>query len=403
MISANFVKATVTIAEERAQKNGAPLVAHIIHRFAVGGLENGLVNLINGTAIDRYRHAVICLTDNTDFRNRIRQPDVPVIALHKRTGKDFRTHLRLWRILRVLRPAIVHTRNLPALEYLSVAALARVRGRLHGEHGRDMYDLDGSRRKYILLRKLLDPFVSHYTAVSEELSKWLGRVVGQHKVTHVCNGVDTQRFHPRKRQRLPLGSNGFARPGTIIIGTVGRMQIVKDPLNLVRAFIRLLQDDPGARECLRLVMIGDGPLRGDAQKLLCETSAEAFAWLPGERDNIPQLMRAIDLFVLPSIAEGVSNTILEAMASGLPVIATNVGGNPELVVDGETGMLVPPSNPAAMADAINSYLKHPVLLGRHGEAGRKRVEMRFNIESMVNGYLDVYDAVLRATTRSNSN
>jgi glycosyltransferase involved in cell wall biosynthesis len=172
------------------------------------------------------------------------------------------------------------------------------------------------------------------------------------------------------------------------------MQTVKDQITLVRAFIDLVQHNVDARKGLRLVMIGDGPLRFESQKLLRETRTEALAWLPGERDDIPELMRTFDLFVLPSIAEGISNTILEAMASGLPVMATRVGGNPELVVDGETGMLVRPSNPVAMADAINSYLKDPAKLRCHGQAGRRRAEADFSIESMVEGYMTAYDAVL---------
>jgi sugar transferase (PEP-CTERM/EpsH1 system associated) len=374
----------------------SPLVAHVVHRLDIGGLENGLANLINATPPEHYRHAVICIKDYTDFCSRIQKLDVPVIALHKRDGKDFRTHLRLWRVLRKLRPSIVHTRNLPALEFLSVAAMAGVPGRVHGEHGRDVYDIDGSSRKYNLLRKLVNPFAHRYTAVSNDLNQWLIRTLGvrTEKVIRICNGVDVCRFNPRTGTRSPCGPESFTQEDTLVVGTVGRMQAVKDQLTLVRAFIHLLQHNPIARKRLRLIMIGDGPLRVESQSLLREAGAEALSWLPGERSDMPEQLRAFDLFILPSIAEGISNTILEAMASGLPVIATNVGGNPELVVEGETGMLVPPSNPVAMADAIYSYLKDPAKLERHGQAGRKRAEEHFSIEKMVEGYLRVYDEVL---------
>jgi glycosyltransferase involved in cell wall biosynthesis len=146
-------------------------------------------------------------------------------------------------------------------------------------------------------------------------------------------------------------------------------------------------------------MIGDGPLRRESQKLLSEAGVADLAWLPGERADIPELLRAIDLFVLPSIAEGISNTILEAMVSGLPVVATYVGGNSELVVEGETGMLVPSSDPVAMAEAIQSYLKDPEKLARHGQTGRKRAVEHFSIEKMVEGYLSLYDEVLSARRR----
>ncbi len=374
-----------------------PLVAHVIHRFAVGGLENGLVNLINGTPPDRYRHAVIALTDYTEFCHRLRRNDVPVFALHKRSGKDFRSHVRLWRLLRRLCPAIVHTRNLPACEFALVAALAGVRARVHGEHGRDIYDLDGSNRKYNLLRKAVRPFVSCYTAVSHDLAQWLVGTVGvaADKVTRICNGVDTEKFHPRRGGRPPIGPDGFVGRDAMIVGTVGRMQTVKDQLTLVRAFLRLIETDAGARARLRLVMIGDGPLRQESQTLLRAANAEALAWLPGERGDIAEMLRAMDIFVLPSIAEGISNTILEAMASGLPVVATNVGGNPELVDHGRTGLLVPPSDPEALAGAIQAYLRNPERVRVEGQAARDRAKKLFSIDAMIQAYLRLYDAVLK--------
>ena len=113
-----------------------PLIAHVIYRFGIGGLENGLVNLINNMPAGRYRHAIICLTDYTDFRNRLKSQDIPVIAVHKRDGKDFSAYVRLWKIFRKLRPDFVHTRNLGTVDVAIPAALAGVRYRIHGEHGR---------------------------------------------------------------------------------------------------------------------------------------------------------------------------------------------------------------------------------------------------------------------------
>jgi sugar transferase (PEP-CTERM/EpsH1 system associated) len=386
-------------------KRQPPLVIHVVHRFAMGGLENGIVNLINYTPMERYRHAVVALTDITEFRNRIRRVEVPVVALNKREGKDFGVHVRLWRVLRQLRPAILHTRNTSAIEYQLIAALTGVSGRVHGEHGRDVYDLDGSNRKYRLLRRTLTPVVSCFTAVSQDLTQWLVQAVGvtTDKVYHVCNGVDVCRFYPRNGKRPSCVPESFAQDETMVVGTVGRMQRVKDQTTLVQAFNHLFHHHREGRKRLRLVMVGDGPLRGEAQNLLRATGVEALAWLPGERNDIPELMRGFDLFVLPSIAEGISNTILEAMASGLPVIATNVGGYPELVVEAETGTLLPPSDPVAMAEAIHSYLKDPAKLERHGQAGRKRAVEHFSIEKMVEGYLRVYDDVLAERGRGRWN
>jgi sugar transferase (PEP-CTERM/EpsH1 system associated) len=376
-----------------------PLVVHIIHRLAVGGLENGLVNLINGMPPAQYRHAIVCLTDYTDFRERIRDKRVPIIALHKKEGHDLGVYVRLWRVLRHLRPALVHTRNLSGLEHLVLAALARIPGRIHGEHGRDIYDLDGTNIKYNLLRRAIKPFVQHYIAVSVDLAEWLVHTVGadRRRVTQIYNGVDMQRFTPRVGPRPPLGPEGFASQATLVVGTVGRMHAVKDQLTLVRAFLHMLSTVPQARAWLRLVIIGDGPLREEARQLLHTASAESLAWLPGERQDGPDIMRALDVFVLPSLREGISNTILEAMASGLPVVATRVGGNPELVQEGHTGQLVPPADPVAMATAIWVYSRDRDLAVCHGRAGRQRVESHFSMAAMVNSYLAVYEAILQGT------
>jgi sugar transferase (PEP-CTERM/EpsH1 system associated) len=252
-----------------------------------------------------------------------------------------------------------------------------------------------------LMRKAIKPFVHHYTTVSTELAEWLLDTVGVHpsRVSRIYNGVDLERFHPSVEPRPSLWAEGSVSPGGMIVGTVGRLEEVKDQLTLVRAFLHLLDTESSARSRLRLVIIGGGLLRKEAMRLLKSASAEHLAWLPGERSDIPEVMRALDLFVLPSLREGISNTILEAMASGIPVVATRVGGNPELVVEGETGMLVPPSDPAAMANAIRTYFNHPELLKAHGQAGRKRVEQEFSMEKMMNGYMEVYDKVLSQKRR----
>jgi sugar transferase (PEP-CTERM/EpsH1 system associated) len=206
--------------------------------------------------------------------------------------------------------------------------------------------------------------------------------------------VDTVRFQPGGTDRDWQGPEGFLPDRAVVVGTVGRMQTVKDQLTLVRAFLHLIESEPSARQRLRLVMIGSGPLRDQAERLLSGAGAGHLAWLPGERADVSEVLRSMDVFVLPSLREGLSNAILEAMATGLPVVATRVGGNPELVEEGKTGQLVPPSEPAAMAAAIGLYLTRPEIMRTHGDAGRKRVEAMFSIESMLQGYMAVYDSVL---------
>jgi len=377
-------------------KRETPLIAHIVHHFRVGGMENGMVNLINHMPRERFRHVVICLDDYTDFRERIQRKDVDFYTLAKPAGRDVSWYFRLWRLLRALSPDIVHTRNLSAIEGQFVAAAAGIRARIHGEHGRDVFDLQGKNRKYNLLRKLVRPLVGRYIAVSRDLEQWLIRTVGvaPQRVSQIYNGVDSIRFHPREGARN-IGPTGFAAADALVIGSVGRMAEVKDYPNLVRAFIRLLEIEPAARQRARLVIIGEGVSRETCLSLLREANAAQLAWLPGERTDVAELMRNMDLFVLPSLGEGISNTILEAMSCGLPIVATRVGGNPELVEEAHTGSLVPVSDPEYLAQTLLKYFRNGSLLKVQGQASREKVESHFSMSAMARGYLSVYEDVLR--------
>jgi sugar transferase (PEP-CTERM/EpsH1 system associated) len=305
-------------------------------------------------------------------------------------------HFKLWRLLRQLRPDIVHTRNLGALEGTLPAMLAGVPVRIHGEHGRDVDDLDGRNTRQQVIRRLFKPLVSHHIAVSRDLESYLYQKVGipRSRVAQIYNGVDADRFRPAGERREDVPCAGFGGTDKFVIGTVGRMQEVKDQPTLASAFARLVHEVPGAEQRLRLVMIGDGPLRERVRALLANAGVEQLAWLPGEREDVPRMMRSFDLFVLPSLAEGISNTILEAMASGLPVLATDVGGNPELIEPGVTGSLVPRNDPASMARAMRAYAESAELCRRQGSNARRAVERRFGMEAMASAYMAVYDSML---------
>ena len=375
----------------------SPLVVHVIYSLGVGGLENGLVNLINNMPRDRYRHAIVCLHSFTDFAKRIQDSDVPIYSLDKKSGKDLGLYVRLGRLLRQLKPDIVHTRNLAALEGQVVAALAVTTRRVHGEHGREV-DVAGHNLKYNLLRRVIRPFVHRYIALSRDLEQWLVDQIGVEpsRIKQIYNGVDSQKFRPwRAEDPAPPWPAHFVKDRHVIIGSVGRMAVIKDHRTLVRAFIDLIRQHPQLGEIARLVIVGDGPCREDCTQLLAAAGLSDCAYLMGERNDVAELMRAMDIFVLPSLGEGVSNTILEAMASGLPVIATQVGGNPELVQASVTGRLVPADAPQAMAQALFDYVCDAQLRDSHGQAGRAIIERQYSLAAMVNAYMATYDTVLR--------
>ena len=374
-----------------------PLIAHVVYRLAVGGLENGVVNLINRLPADRWRHAVVSLTDvDPVFARRIARDDVPLIALHKPPGQGLWQYPALWRTFRRLRPAIVHTRNLAALEAQLPAWAAGVPGRVHGEHGRDAEDVHGTNRRHILTRRLYRPLVQRQVALSGDLAAYLRDkigVAGGH-IRQVCNGVDVGKFSA-VAQRRPVAGSPFNDPSLWLAGTVGRMQTVKAQPILARAFVAALTAQPALRAWLRLVMVGDGPLRAECEAVLREAGLGDLAWFTGERADVADLMRGLDLFVLPSLVEGISNTILEAMACARPVLATNVGGNAELVNDGQTGVIVPAGDVQALARGLLDLAQAPQRARAMGALGRARVEQQFSLEAMVDAYQRVYDEVLR--------
>ena len=370
-----------------------PLVVHVMHRFDTGGLENGVVNLINHMPAGLYRHAVLALTDVTDFRHRIHRTDVQFIALHKPPGHGVWQYLKLFKLFRRLRPQIVHSRNLAALEVQAPAWAARVPIRIHGEHGRDVGDLDGGNVTYQRVRQFYRPFVHHYIALSRDLSQYLVEKVRvpQTRITQAYNGVDTDRFAPTTGMPEPISGCPFNPVDHWLVGTVGRMQVVKDQVMLAHAFVRAMVLEPALRSRLRLVMVGDGPLRAQSMAVLDAAGLADLAWMPGERSDVADIMSGLHGFVLPSLAEGISNTILEAMACGLPVIATAVGGNADLVIDGQTGQIVPPADPQAMAQQIVALATDVRRARDMGVAGRARAETHFSMQAMVSTYLTVYD------------
>ncbi|WP_198320723.1 TIGR03088 family PEP-CTERM/XrtA system glycosyltransferase [Azohydromonas aeria] len=386
--------ASAGAAASAAQAPARPLVLHVVYRFDTGGLENGLVNLINDMPAHAYRHVVVSLTEVTDFRHRVRHADVSFIALHKGPGHGVKLYPKLYRLFRQLRPAIVHTNNLAALECSVPAWLAGVPVRIHSEHGWDVSDLDGRNTRFQRVRRLYRRFVTHYVPVSGGLDAYLRERVGvpRRRVSLIYNGVDTARFHPAAPGR-PERIEGcpFSPDEHWLVGTVGRMQAVKDHANLVRALAHALQVQPALKARLRLVIVGDGALRASTEALLRELGLAELAWLPGERSDVPAVMRGLHCFALPSLAEGISYTLLEAMASGLPVIATAVGGNVELVDDGRTGVLVPSADPQALGQALARVAADPAAAVRMGAAGRARIEERFSQQAMVQAYQRLYD------------
>lgn len=370
-----------------------PLVAHLVYSLGCGGLQTLLAECINRMPAQHYRHVVISLTATNDNAGRISRPDVALYDLHKPPGNSLSTHVKLWRLLRQLRPAVLHTYNIGTIEYNATALLAGVPVRIHAEHGRDSVEIDGKHSKYNLLRRLLTPVIDAYVPVSNDLQHWLHHSIGvpASKIAMVINGVDTVAY-------APVEQDGVA-PRPIRIGTVGRIDRIKNHLGLLDIFALLLERFPAPQFDLRLAVVGDGPL---LETLRARVAAQSWAdrvELPGARADVADIMRGFDVFVLPSLSEATPVVILEAMATALPVVASRVGGVPQLVLEGRTGFLVDPADVEGFAGAISRYVRDPELGREHGAAGRAHVQEGYSVDAMVGGYDALYTRHLKRKGR----
>lgn len=388
-------------------------LVHIIHRLDTGGMENGLVNLVNTLSPQRYRHTIVTLTGVGPIAKRIANPEVKIVALERKPGPLLRDLPKIWRLLRDLKPDLVHTRNIGTLEAQLAAWAAGVPARVHGEHGWEVHDLGKGHAGLLRTRRLMRGFVHQQVALSEATRDYLRERVGvaPERITSIMNGVDTQRFRPLNppeaaaanaartagaNSRHPLAALGAPAgwpADAPVIGYVGRLADVKHPLLLLQAF-ELLAFDRSVTAPVRLALVGSGPLLPEIRTWLADHKLADRVWLAGDRADVPELLRAFDAHALPSLAEGISNTLLEAMASGIPSVATRVGGNHELVEHEHTGLLVPSNDAAALAAALRRYVADPALRREHGANARQRAVEQFALDRMVAAYDDLYSVVL---------
>ncbi len=359
-------------------------VLHILHSFSHGGLENGIVNIINGSPPD-IAHELCILTTAGEFLPRIRKP-VRCYELHKQSGNSIGIILRVSRIIGRSGADIVHTRNWGAFDGVLAACFHPRIIVFHGEHGRDICDPHGLSYRRNLLRRLLAFRISKFTTVSSDLAGWLTNSVRipSRKVILLPNGVDAERFRPHRdqalRSELGIGAQDF------VIGTIGRLDPIKNHTGLIRAFAMASSRMPDAR----LVIVGEGPERSRLQSLIEELNCFPSPILAGYRPDVERFYGIFNLFVLNSIAEGMSNTLLEAMASGLPIVCTSVGGATDLIVDGKQGILIPTAAHEDLGRAMCAYHSDPQLCFSHGEENRRVIEKQYSLISMIDRYCQIY-------------
>jgi glycosyltransferase involved in cell wall biosynthesis len=213
--------------------------------------------------------------------------------------------------------------------------------------------------------------------------------INSKKIMVILNGIDVEKFQrnidtTNKKAELQIGED------EMVVGSVGRLVQVKDYPTLLKAFAIITNK---INKC-KLVILGDGILRAELEAYVNENGLSKKVMFLGSRRDIPEMMQIFDVFVLSSVSEGLPIALLEAMAAGIPVVATMVGGIPEVVVDGGTGLLVPPQNPAVLAEAISSVLLDKEKARYMGTSGRHRVVESFNLSNTSQSYEQVYDETI---------
>ncbi|MES2878588.1 MAG: TIGR03088 family PEP-CTERM/XrtA system glycosyltransferase [Pseudomonadota bacterium] len=376
-------------------------VVHLVYRFATGGLENVIVQLINHLPRNEFRHSVVALTEaDPEFVKRIERDDVEIISLGKLPGQPFRLYPAVYRLLRRLKPDVFHSCNLAAMEFSPMAALAGIPLRVHVEHGWDMGELGGENASYRTLRKLYKPFVNEFIAVATPLHDYLDNVIGVSS-THlhlIPNGVDTKRFRPRVESDVPPADFPFRRDAHWVIGVVGRLVPIKNPMMLVEAFVVLAKSAEPGTERMRLAIVGEGPLAEQIKSRMAIAGLGDRLWLPGGRMDIPDILRALDCFVLPSLSEATSCTLQEAMATGLDIVATHVGGNAELLEQGRCGSLVPSGDSTALARELLKRFKAEAEK-EQGVAALASIRTRYGLPAVTQRYREIFlNVPLRCTT-----
>lgn len=372
-----------------AQTRDGTSILFLINSLAYGGAETQLVRVATRLKRRGWSVKVVTLIPPTAYVDELEQESIPVTTLGmRRKIPDPRAILRLARMVRLWKPDIVHSHMVHANLLARVTRLfAPVPVLISSARS----IIEGSRLREVLYR-LTDPLcdmTTHVCRVGAERYVKTG-IVPAHKMRHIPNGIDTDLFRPdgemRARGRCELGvSEAF------IWLAVGRFEVPKDYPNLLTAYARVAQSHPHSL----LLLAGDGPLRSEMEGIVCSLGIQHRVRFLGVRRDVLQLMNAADAYVMSSSREGLPNVLLEAHATGLPVVATDVGGNREIVRDGESGFIVPSRNPDALARAMQHLMSMSEReRSQMGAVGRQHIIENYSMEHVVQQWENLYRELL---------
>jgi glycosyltransferase involved in cell wall biosynthesis len=359
-------------------------ITHLVENLNRGGLERVVIDLVREQVAEGHRVDVICLFEEGQLAPEL---DVPIYAARKGGGFDVGAIRRVRARLKDRGSAVLHTHNAMAHYYGMLAAIGLpIACRINTRH--NMSGLGGgSRRDWLYRRSLMltDAVVSVSAAAHADLVA--SRLMREGRAIAVPNGIPIRGFLPLSRDsHARLAAEIGVAPETRIVGAVGRLHPAKDHRNLLRAF-RLVAD---ARSDVVLVIVGGGSLREELEAFAAEQGVADRVRFLGDRSDVRELLRGFDLLAVSSRTEGYSVVLVEASAVGLPIVATRVGGNAEIVRDGVSGLVVPPSDPAALAAGMRALLDDPARASSMGEAARAWALGEGSVETMAQRYEAIY-------------
>ena len=399
----------------RSTVNTRIKVIHIITRLDMGGsAQNTLLTALNH---DPNRYSVCLIKGSTHEsamteaeaqlvnkqlatakKQGIEVVDVPALLRRISPFNDIKSFVSIFRILRTSKPDIVHTHTSKAGILGRLAAwMARVPIIIHTPHGHVFYGHFGRSLSKIFLQmeKLLGRITHHHIALTpEECNDYLClRVSNPGNTTVIYSGVDIRRFRKVAKQRTEKRKELGTPPDSLVIGYVGWLIPIKGVTYLVSAMARAAEQHPKSL----LVLVGKGDDKGEEEvKLKKQVESLGLAdkvLFLGWRADVEEIMGCFDILVLPSLNEGMGRVLVEAMAAGLPIVASSVGGIPDLVKDGKNGLLVPPADASALAKTISDLLSDKEKRNRMGEAGKKMCR-QYSAEAMLEQIDDLYTELL---------
>lgn len=371
-------------------------IMHVVDSLRIGGLETGLVSLIARLDPQKFEHVVFAVRCLGPVADRLSEAGTEVLCLNKPDRRFSNQIGKLAGHIRNLKPNIVHSRNWGAIEAVVAARWAGSCGVVHSEEGMTADALLSEPWRRIWFRRMSYDMADRVFAVSDQLKATLAQRSGfpPKRIGVIHNGVDTTKFFPDKSARIRWRQELELADGELCIGFVGRLDPVKDLLTLLRA----AEDLCNSSLKWRLLIVGKGPELPKLQNFLFSRPAlkEKVRFF-GECDNVPEILNALDVCVLPSVFEGISYALLEAMATGLPVIVSDTGGNPEVVVHDESGLLFTVGNSQELAQDLLLLLEQEELRRRLGQQALRRIREVFSLESMVQEYDKLYLSLATGT------